>query len=465
MKKHALNTVEKKAAASLASIFGLRMLGLFLIMPVIAVYGQDYIDYSPILIGMAIGAYGLTQAILQIPMGWVSDRIGRRPVIVGGLLVFALGSVVAAMADTLTGVIIGRALQGGGAIASAILALASDCSRDEQRPKVMAAIGLCIGLSFALALVLGPWLGGILGMSGLFWFTAVCALLAIVLVLTVTPTPVNKTPKRDLVPVPTELKRLFKQPQLVQLNIGIFILHLVLTAWFVTLPVALVNAGLAAEQHGWLYLPTLLLSFVVMVPLMLQAIRKQRQLQTFRLAIGLLLAALAVIAYFADSIWWLVIGVWIFFIGFNYLEASLPAMLAQYAPAGSKGSASGIYTSCQFFGAFVGGVAGGWVYSLQGMTGVVLLCMLLLTVWLLVSFKMRPLIGVANLTFATPMLTSAQTESLAETLAELPGVREAVVIASEQMTYLKVTRDDFDQRTATAAIALYKTEKSAHTQS
>ena len=458
LKNNALNTVEKKAAASLASIFGLRMLGLFLIMPVIAVYGQDYIDYSPFLIGVAIGAYGLTQAILQIPMGWVSDRIGRRPVIVGGLLVFALGSVVAAMADTLMGVIIGRALQGAGAIASAILALASDCSRDEQRPKVMAVIGLCIGLSFALALVLGPWLGGIVGMSGLFWFTAVSALLAIVLVLTVTPQPVNKTPKRDLVPVPTELMRLLKQPQLIQLNVGVFVLHLVLTAWFVTLPVTLVNAGLAAEQHGWLYFPTLLLSFVVMVPLMLQAIRKQRQLPTFRVAIGLLLAAMAVIAYFADSLWWLVIGVWIFFIGFNYLEASLPAMLAQYAPAGSKGSASGIYTSCQFFGAFVGGVAGGWLYTIQGMTGVVLFCILLLLIWLAVSFYMRPLAGVANLSFVTPVLNQQQAEALAESLAELPGVREAVVIANEQTTYLKVTRDGFEQQAAVATIARYEAQ-------
>ncbi|MCC5878997.1 MAG: MFS transporter [Idiomarina sp.] len=455
MKKHALNTVEKKAAASLASIFGLRMLGLFLIMPVIAVYGQDYVDYSPLLIGVAIGAYGLTQAILQIPMGWVSDRIGRRPVIVGGLLVFAIGSVVAAMSDTLTGVIIGRALQGAGAIASAILALASDCSRDEQRPKVMAAIGLCIGLSFALALVLGPWLGGIVGMSGLFWFTAVSALLAIVLVLTVTPTPVNKTPKRDLVPVPTELKRLVKQPQLMRLNLGVFVLHLVLTAWFVSLPISLVNAGLAAEQHGWLYFPTLLLSFVVMVPLMIWAIRKRRPLQTFRFAIGLLLVALAVIAYFADSLAWLAVGVWIFFIGFNYLEASLPAMLAQYAPAGSKGTASGIYTSCQFFGAFIGGVAGGWIYSMQGMTGVVLFCILLLAIWLIVSFGMRPLVGIANVSFVTPRLVQAQATTLAEELAELPGVLEAVVITNEQTTYLKVKRDKFENKTAKAAIDKY----------
>lgn len=456
LKTNALNSVEKKAAASLASVFGLRMLGLFLIMPVIAIYGQEYADYSPLLVGMAIGAYGLTQAVLQIPMGWVSDRVGRRPVIVGGLLVFAAGSIVAALADSLVWVIVGRALQGSGAIASAILALASDCSRDEQRPKVMAVIGLCIGLSFAIALVLGPWLGGIVGMSGLFYFTAVSALLAVVLVLTVTPTPVTKTPKRDLLPVRAELKRLLVTPQLVHLNLGVFILHLVLTAWFVSLPLTLVNAGLNAEQHGWLYFPTLILSFVVMVPLMLHAIRRQRQLQVFRLAIGLLLIAMAVIAYFSNSLWWLVFGVWTFFVGFNYLEASLPAMLAQYAPAGSKGSASGIYSSFQFFGAFVGGMAGGWLYSLYGMSGVMLLCITLLSVWLVVSFAMRAVTGMANVSLASPGIHPQQAAEVAQALAELDGVSEAVVIAGDQTTYLKVKRDKFNEQTARAMLARYQ---------
>ncbi|RUO30628.1 MFS transporter [Aliidiomarina sedimenti] len=455
MNKHGLNSVEKKAAVSLASVFGLRMLGLFLIMPVIAVYGQDYADYSPMLIGVAIGAYGLTQAMLQIPMGWVSDRIGRRPVIVGGLLVFAAGSVVAAMADSLVWVIVGRALQGAGAIASAILALASDCSRDEQRPKVMATIGLCIGLAFALALVLGPWLGGIVGMSGLFWFTALSALLAVVLVLTITPQPVNRTPKRDLVAVPTELMRLIKHPQLLQLNFGIFILHLVLTAWFVSLPLTLVDAGLAAEQHGWLYLPTLLLSFLVMVPMMIIAMRRKRQLVAFRVAIAMLVLAMCAIAAFAQSLTILFLAVWIFFIGFNYLEANLPALLAQFAPAGSKGSASGVYTSCQFLGAFIGGVAGGMLFGKFGMTGVVLFCILLLIIWLLVSAGMKLHTGVANVSYAAAPAERQMAVKLAEQLAELPGVLEAVVLADEQTTYLKVQRDQFDDQAARRLLQLH----------
>lgn len=455
MKQEGLNSVEKKAAVSLASVFGLRMLGLFLIMPVLAVYGQAYVDYSPLLIGIAIGAYGLTQAILQIPMGWVSDRIGRRPVIVGGLLVFALGSAVAAMADSLMWVIAGRALQGAGAIASAILALASDCSRDEQRPKVMAAIGLCIGLSFALALVLAPWLGGIVGMSGLFWFTAICALLAVAMVLIVTPQPINRTPKRDLLPVRAELGRLFRHGQLMQLNLGIFVLHLVLTAWFVSLPLTIVDAGLPAEHHGWLYLPTLVLSFAVMVPLMIWAIRKKRQLESFRFAIALLVVALSVIAYFGQSLWLLCIGVWLFFIGFNYLEASLPSMLAQYAPAGSKGSASGIYTSCQFFGAFIGGVAGGFLLQWTDITGVMVFCIALLAIWFMVSFRMRQTTGVANMSFAVQNLGQQAAIELAERLAEQDGVLEAIVIADEGTTYLKIERDKFNEKAARDMLAAY----------
>lgn len=448
MSKHGLNTVEKKAAVSLASVFGLRMLGLFLIMPVLAIYGQSYSDYSPMLVGLAIGAYGLTQAILQIPMGWASDRLGRRPVILAGLAVFVIGSVVAALADSLFWVVIGRALQGTGAIASAILALASDCARDEQRPKVMAVIGLCIGLSFALALVLAPWLGALVGMSGLFWFTALCAVLAMVLLLTVTPTPVNRAPKRDLLAVPAELKRLVRHPRLMQLNLGIFILHLVLTAWFVSLPLLLVDAGLAASQHGWLYFPTLVLSFAVMVPMMIIALRRQKQLSVFRLSIAMLVLALCAIAVFANNLLILALGVWVFFIGFNYLEANLPALLAQFAPAGSKGTASGIYTSCQFLGAFAGGVTGGWLTSKFGMTGVVLFCILLLVVWWLVSFKMTLQTGIANVSFAQAPADQRGAIELAEQLAELPGVLEAVVLADEQTTYLKVQRDQFNETRA-----------------
>src|SRR5690554_5587553 len=326
------------------------MLGLFLIMPVLAIYGQSYPDYTPMLVGLAIGAYGLTQALLQIPMGWLSDRLGRKTVILAGLAIVAIGSVVAALADTLAWVVVGRVLQGAGAIAGAVLALAADSAREEQRPKVMAIIGMGIGLSFVLALIIAPLLGAVAGISGLFWLTAILTAASMVAVVTILPVPQQRVPARDILPVPQEMKRLFKNLQLQRLNIDVLILHLVLTAWFVTLPSQLVAAGLGAQHHSWLYLPTLLLSFAVMVPMMLWAMRKDKILVGLRLAIVLLAAGILLIAVFSQQLTALILAVWLFFIGFNYLEANLPALLSQHAPAGNKGSASGIYTTFQFSG-------------------------------------------------------------------------------------------------------------------
>lgn len=451
-----LNRTEKRAALTLASIFGLRMLGLFLIMPVLAIYGQSYPDYTPFLVGIAIGAYGLTQAFLQIPMGWLSDRIGRRPVILGGLAVFALGSVVAAMADTMSGVIVGRILQGAGAIAGAVLALAADSAREEQRPKVMAVIGMGIGLSFVLALIIAPLLGGVIGMSGLFWMTAALAVGGILLMWRGMPVTYQQVPSRDVLPVPKELKRLLKHGQLMRLNFGVFVLHLVLTAWFVTLPLQLVDAGLAPQNHSWLYLPTLILSFAVMVPMMIILVRRKQQVLGMRLAMLMLIVALASVAIYADALVGLIIGVWIFFIGFNYLEASLPAMLTQHAPAGSKGSASGIYTTAQFAGAFMGGVIGG--YSLQkfGATGVIIFCIALLVCWLLISMGLQQVLATTRMTYELAGLTPAQAAALSSELTALGGIEEAIVIADEGAVYLKVQRDSFDAQAIQDVLARYQ---------
>lgn len=451
-----LNRTEKRAALTLASIFGLRMLGLFLIMPVLAIYGQSYPDYTPFLVGIAIGAYGLTQAFLQIPMGWLSDRIGRRPVILGGLAVFALGSVVAAMADTMSGVIVGRILQGAGAIAGAVLALAADSAREEQRPKVMAVIGMGIGLSFVLALIIAPLLGGVIGMSGLFWMTAALAVGGILLMWRGMPVTYQQVPSRDVLPVPKELKRLLKHGQLMRLNFGVFVLHLVLTAWFVTLPLQLVDAGLAPQNHSWLYLPTLILSFAVMVPMMIILVRRKQQVLGMRLAMLMLIVALASVAIYADALVGLIIGVWIFFIGFNYLEASLPAMLTQHAPAGSKGSASGIYTTAQFAGAFMGGVIGG--YSLQkfGATGVIIFCIALLVCWLLISMGLQQVLATTRMTYELAGLTPAQAAALSSELTALGGIEEAIVIADEGAVYLKVQRDSFNAQAIQDVLARYQ---------
>ena len=361
-----MNRTEKRTAASLAAIFGLRMLGLFLIMPVLAIFGQEYPDYTPAMVGIAIGAYGLTQAFLQIPMGWLSDRIGRKPVIIFGLSIFTLGSIVAALAPSLFWVIIGRALQGAGAIAGAVLALAADSSRPEQRPKVMATIGMGIGLSFVLALVLAPLLAAHIGMSGLFWLTAILSALAAVAVAKWIAVPTQKVPSRDILPVAEEMKRLLKNTQLLRIHTGVGVLHLVLTAWFVSFPITLLQAGLETQWHSLAYFGTVVMSFALMVPFMLWTIRREKALFGLRVGALFLVLGVGLIAAFSAQLPVLLVSVTLFFVGFNYLEATLPALLSQHAPAGSKGSASGIYTTFQFFGAFLGGVVGGLLTAWSG---------------------------------------------------------------------------------------------------
>jgi len=452
-----LTPIERRASGALAAVFGLRMLGLFLIMPVIAIYGQQYPDYTPLLIGLAIGAYGLTQALLQIPLGMLSDRIGRRPVIVGGLLIFAAGSLVAAWADTLTGVIIGRALQGMGAIAAAILALAADITRDSQRPKVMATIGMFIGLSFALALVLGPLLGAQIGLSGLFYFTAISAVFGIIVLLVAVPSVAQKTARGDLIPLKSELAQLFKNSQLARLNVGVLILHCVLTAFFVVVPLQLMRGGLAADEHAWLYLPTLLVSFALMIPMLIKAERQRQQPRYFRVAIALVIAAVCVIVFVPAHWTYLAVAVVLFFTGFNFLEATLPSSLTRFAPAGRKGSASGIYATFQFSGAFIGGAAGGAIYQHFDLVGVGIFCMVLLLCWFVVSFGMQPPPQQQSVSYDLPGLTAAQADGLAEQLSSIAGVEEVRIVAAEQTVYLKVHKTDYNDKDVEAQLAPYRT--------
>jgi MFS family permease len=290
-----LNSIEKKAAFSLASVFGLRMLGLFMILPVFAIYGTHLTGYSPIWLGLAIGAYGLTQALLQIPMGILSDKYGRKPVILFGLLIFLCGSIVAAMSTSIYGVVLGRALQGMGAIASAILALAADLSREEQRPKVMATIGMFIGLSFMMAMVLGPIVTQAFGLSGLFWFIVVLTILAMLLIQFMVPNSIHRAPRGDHVALPTKIMQLVNNAELARLNFGVFALHMAMTACFVFLPRMLLDRGLMLEHHWRLYLPILLGSFFVMLPFMIIGMKKQLETKMFSFMVLLLILPLAIV--------------------------------------------------------------------------------------------------------------------------------------------------------------------------
>ncbi|MGI2259967.1 MFS transporter [Shewanella sp. GXUN23E] len=451
MSASGLSGTEKKVAFSLASVFGLRMMGLFMIMPVFALYGQHLEGFSPLWVGIAIGAYGLTQAVLQIPMGILSDRIGRKPVIMGGLLVFALGSVVAAMADTIYGVVAGRALQGMGAIAAAVLALAADLSRDEQRTKVMAIIGMCIGFSFALSLLLGPVVAQHMGLSGLFGLTAGLALLGIVIVQLLVPNPVSHAPKGDTLAAPARIVQMLKNPQLVRLDAGIFILHLVLTAVFVALPLDLVDAGFAKEQHWKLYFPAFIGAFFLMVPLIIIGVKRRNAKGMFQLALVILLVSLGLMAAFSHSLVWLSVAVVLFFTGFNYLEASLPSLIAKFCPVGEKGTAMGVYSTSQFLGAFCGGLIGGVAYQWLGATGVFLAAMVLMLVWLLLSLGMQNPVLLKSYTLEAQVAGKEQARAMAEQLSKLDGVAEAIVVLEEKVAYLKVD-EHFDLRQARAVL-------------
>lgn len=441
-----MNNTEIRGAASLAAVYVLRMLGLFMVMPVLAVLAMEFPDYSPLLVGLAIGGYGLTQALLQIPMGLLSDRIGRKPVIVLGLVLFAAGSALAAWADSLTWIVIGRIIQGAGAIAGAVMALAGDISRDSQRPKVMAVIGVAIGFSFYLALILGPLLARHFGLQGIFLVTALLAVACIPLVLFVVPTATNLAPSGDTLPRAGDLGSLLRTPALRRLNLSVFVLHLLITLLFVQLPNRLVLTGWPLADHWQLYLPVLILSVLGMVFLMRHL--GNRMEAGLRWSIALMGLALAGMLQEPLALPALLVFVCLFFTGFNYLEANLPALVSSLAPAGKKGSAMGAYASCQFLGAFAGGVLSGLLNQYLSAEWIYLLAIGLCLGW---QFWIRGIVsGAGHLkryTLALNTQIRPVQESL-EQLKQLAGVRDITLVEEEQAVYLKVDSSQFSLQQA-----------------
>lgn len=454
MTASSLNSREKRAAVSLASVFAFRMLGLFMLMPVLAIYGQELAGFSPLWIGIAIGAYGLTQAVLQIPMGWLSDKIGRKKVIVGGLCLFALGSVIAATADSLQMVTVGRALQGMGAIASSLLAFASDLSRDEQRPKVMAVIGMSIGMSFAVAMLLGPMVAAAWGIAGIFWLTAALALLGIFIVLFLVPKAVNKAPKGDTLASFTDIKKLIKHPQLARLDVGIMLLHLTLTTIFVALPGQLITNGLVASAHWQIYIPVLIFGFLLMAPMMIIAIRKEKEKQAFIASIALLTMSMTAMALWVDSIIGMALCMLAYFVAFNFLEATMPALVSRFSPANQKGSAMGVFSSAQFFGAFLGGILGGYVAQSTTAQAVFAAAAVVGLIWLILAWNMQVPPRSKMISLMTELSNEQQAQTLASRLVALPGVIEATVVCEENRSYLKIDDKEFDLDQARKAAGL-----------
>jgi predicted MFS family arabinose efflux permease len=441
-----LGALERRAALGLAGIFATRMLGLFMVLPVFTLYADDYPDFSPMLAGLAIGAYGLSQAVLQIPLGVLSDRLGRKPVIAGGLLVFALGAVWSALAGSLLGVLIGRAIQGAGAISGPVLALAADLTREEHRTKVMAVIGTSIGLSFALALVLGPVIGHAFGLAGVFWATAGLALAALLVLQVYVPAPRETRVHRDAEVVPGQLRAVLRDRELLRLDAGILLLHFVMTAVFVALPLLLRDGvGIAGERHWQVYLGVLALSVVLMVPFVILAERYRRMKAVFLGAIlvaglaqlGMLLPAPTELRVLALLV--------VYFAAFNILEASLPSLVSKFAPATSKGSAMGVYSTAQFLGAFLGGTAGGWMLGHGGPQAVLATCAGALALWALLAATMRSPRPFASRLVHVGAVSEAEAGSLTARLLAVPGVAEAVVVVEEGVAYLKVDRSILDE--------------------
>lgn len=440
---------ELRAAFGLAGIFGLRMLGLFVILPVFALYaakleGGDNLT----LVGVALGAYGLAQAILQIPFGRWSDAVGRKPVLYVGLAIFALGSIVAGWSTSIMGVIVGRVLQGAGAVSAVAIAMAADLTREEHRTKVMAIIGSTIGLSFALSLVLGPWLDRMIGVSGIFYLIAVLAVAAMIVVLRL-PEPADGQPVRE----PVAFAEVLRNVELLRLNVGIFVLHAVLLSLFVTVPFDLIAAGLDRTEHATVYAIVMLGSVLFMLPCVRLSERGGRAKTVFLGCIVLVLASQAMLIGLTHSLWGVGATLLVFFMGFMVLEAALPAQVSRVAPAGARGAAVAVYSTLQFLGAAFGSALGGYLMQNAGRAGLLWVNLAMVAVWLMVAWGMQEAVRSAERTFAIPTMDASRAESLRSRLVALNGVRDVRVNCGAGIAYLKVDIRIFDERDVLKLIA------------
>jgi MFS family permease len=434
---------EKQAMFSLALIYACRMIGLFMILPVFSLYAQDYADATPVLVGLAIGVYGLTQGLFQLPFGFLSDRVGRKKMIVLGLLLFCAGSVLAALADSIYAIIGGRALQGMGAIAAVVMALAADLTREEVRMRIMAVIGMSIGLAFMFSMIMGPILAGSFGISGIFWITAALASLSIVLVLTITPTPLQQGFHRDAQLSLADLSRVVSNTELLRLDFGVFVLHMILSATFVLFPLVLRDhLGVAVDEHWKTYLPVFVLSILLMMPMILKAEKKSKMKLMF--LVGITLVGLSEFGlYLLHEYVWVFAMLVLFFSGFNFLEASMPSLVAKIAPADMKGSAMGVFSASQFLGAFCGGVLGGTMLAYDSSQPAFFQLGLIATLWLVLALFMQNPRAVASRIVSLQDLDETGLNDFCQQIELLPGVQEVSVYQEDRIAYLKIDKKLF----------------------
>ncbi len=441
-----MTPLERRASIGLAGIYGLRMLGLFIILPIFALYAEKLPGgQSHFLIGIALGAYGLTQSILQIPAGWLSDRYGRKPVIVVGLLLFAAGSFIAASADDIYWIIAGRVMQGAGAINAAVMALTADLTREEHRTKAMAMIGMTIGVTFSVSMVLSPLLYKHIGMSGMFSLIGILAFVSIAVVLWFIPNPAITRFHSDTETNTGKLAEVLRNKDLLRMDFGVFTLHAILMSVFMQVPFILRADGLDAQHQWQVYLPVMLIAFALMVPPIIIAEKKAKMKQVFMAAIALAAVAQLAILFLQGSVWGVAISLLLFFTAFNVLEATQPSIVSKIAPLAAKGTAMGVFSSVQFLGAFFGSAMGGLLMQFFGGNSVLVFAVGMLLLWLVVASSMRPPRPLMTRMYHLPELSEEAARALQQSLAQLRGVSEVLVVAGEQIACLKVEIGGFDE--------------------
>ena len=451
-----MTRTETRATVSLASIYGLRMLGMFLLLPIFAIYAEKLEGgNNHTLIGLALGAYGLMQVLLQLPFGMASDKYGRKKIIYVGLILFAVGSMVAAVSTDIYMMIIGRSIQGAGAISAVVTALVADSTREEHRTKAMATIGATIGITFALSLVAAPLLNQFIGVSGIFWMTAVLSLLAILVVKYAVPNPLHSQFHSDAQTAPNKIKDVLRDAQLLRLNFGTFCLHGAQMAMFIVVPFALKEtSGMSENQHWQVYLPVLIASFVLMVPAIIYAEKRAKLKPVFIGAVALMLLAQIAFALNIHVFWGIVASLFVYFVAFNILEASLPSLISKMAPAASKGTAMGVHSTAQSLGMFLGAVMGGYLSHKIGYAAVFVFCALLMGVWFLLAFGMKTPPSVKTKMYHVGDLTVLQFQHLEQSVKNLAGVVDATLIAQEHNLIVKINNQQSKLEQAEVELAI-----------
>ncbi|KEI35243.1 putative transport protein [Francisella sp. W12-1067] len=436
---------EFQTTAYISLIYSFRMIGLFIIFPIFSLYIDDLQYATPFLIGLALGIYGLTQAMLQIILSILSDRFGRKPIIVFGLILLIIGSIIAACSTNVYGIIIGRAIQGAGAIGSTLTALVADTTKEENRLKAMSMIGLSIGFSFIVAMMLSSILNSIIGLSGIFWLTAIFGVAGIFM-LTKIPTPKTPSFHHEAKTVFRLIKDVIIHQELLRLNYGIFSLHAILTALFIIIPTILTNILQIPTNYQWIiYLPVLIVSFFMMFPFVMIAEVKRKMRKYFILAIALLAICLTSLVFGYSQTLVVSTILIFFFAAFTFLESCLPSLVSKIAPAGSKGTAMGIFSSCQFFGIFIGGTLGGIIFHHFEIPGVLTFCILLALSWLIISLAMAEPTYLNSKIYKLNCHVSEIKNKLEKFLLSQKGVYESIVCSDEETIYLKIDKKEFNE--------------------